>query len=48
MSALAGTTSERALILAPQGRDANIAAGILREGGLVAIQLKSNLSCSIS
>src|SRR6516164_2860541 len=27
---------ERALILAPQGRDANIAAGILREGGLVA------------
>jgi signal transduction histidine kinase/CheY-like chemotaxis protein len=30
------TTSERALILAPQGRDANIAADILREGGLVA------------
>jgi signal transduction histidine kinase/CheY-like chemotaxis protein len=30
------TTSERALILAPQGRDANVAADILREGGLVA------------
>jgi signal transduction histidine kinase/CheY-like chemotaxis protein len=30
------TTSERALILAPQGRDANIAADILHEGGLVA------------
>ena len=36
MSALFDTTSERALILAPQGRDANIAADILREGGLVA------------
>jgi signal transduction histidine kinase/CheY-like chemotaxis protein len=30
------TTSERALILAPQGRDAHVAAGILLEGGLVA------------
>jgi signal transduction histidine kinase len=30
------TTSERALILAPHGRDANVAAGILREGGVVA------------
>jgi signal transduction histidine kinase len=36
MSTLADTSSERALILAPQGRDANIAAGILREAGLVA------------
>ena len=36
MSTLFDTTSERALILAPQGRDANISAGILREGGLVA------------
>jgi signal transduction histidine kinase len=36
MSTLANTTSERALILAPQGRDATVAAGILREGGLVA------------
>jgi hypothetical protein len=30
------TTSERALILAPHGRDADVAAGILREGGLIA------------
>jgi hypothetical protein len=30
------TTSERALILAPQGRDASVAVGILREGGLLA------------
>jgi signal transduction histidine kinase/CheY-like chemotaxis protein len=30
------TTSERALILAPQGRDAQVAVGILLEGGLVA------------
>ena len=30
------TISERALILAPQGRDALVAAGILREGGLTA------------
>jgi signal transduction histidine kinase/CheY-like chemotaxis protein len=30
------TTSERALILAPHGRDAPVAVGILREGGLVA------------
>ena len=36
MSALFDTTSERALILAPQGRDANIAADILRDGGLIA------------
>jgi signal transduction histidine kinase/CheY-like chemotaxis protein len=36
MSALFDTKPERALILAPQGRDANIAAGILREGGLIA------------
>jgi signal transduction histidine kinase/CheY-like chemotaxis protein len=36
VSALFDTTSERALILAPQGRDANIAADVLREGGLVA------------
>ncbi len=36
MSALFDTRSERALILAPQGRDANIAADILREGGFVA------------
>jgi len=28
--------SERVLILAPQGRDAVVAAGIVREGGLVA------------
>jgi signal transduction histidine kinase/CheY-like chemotaxis protein len=36
VSALFDTTSERALILAPQGRDAHVAAGILLEGGLVA------------
>jgi DNA-binding NtrC family response regulator len=30
------TISERAVILAPQGRDALVAAGILREGGLTA------------
>jgi signal transduction histidine kinase/ActR/RegA family two-component response regulator len=30
------TSSERALILAPHGRDAHVAAGILSEGGLVA------------
>ena len=36
MSTLFDTTSERALILAPQGRDAHVAAGILLEGGLVA------------
>jgi signal transduction histidine kinase len=30
------TSSQRAVILAPQGRDAGIAAGILREGGLSA------------
>ena len=36
MSTPADTTSERVLILAPQGRDASVAAGILRESGLVA------------
>lgn len=36
MSTLDHTTSERTLILAPQGRDANVAASILREAGLVA------------
>lgn len=36
VSTLFDTTSERALILAPQGRDSNIAADVLREGGLVA------------
>ena len=36
MSTVFATASERALILAPQGRDANVAAGILREGGLIA------------
>jgi signal transduction histidine kinase len=36
VSATFNTTSERALILAPQGRDAHVAAGILLEGGLVA------------
>jgi len=30
------TSSQRAVILAPQGRDARIAAGILQEGGLAA------------
>jgi signal transduction histidine kinase/CheY-like chemotaxis protein len=37
-----GSVSERALILAPKGRDALVAAGILREGGLVA-EICSNL-----
>jgi DNA-binding NtrC family response regulator len=36
VSTLFNTTSERVLILAPQGRDASVAADILREGGLVA------------
>jgi signal transduction histidine kinase/CheY-like chemotaxis protein len=36
LNALFDTVSERAIILAPQGRDAQIAAGILREGGLTA------------
>lgn len=36
MSTLVDTRSERALILAPQGRDASVAAGILRESGLAA------------
>jgi len=34
MTPLFDTISERAVILAPQGRDATVAAGILREGGL--------------
>jgi signal transduction histidine kinase len=34
-SVLTETTSERALILAPQGRDAQIAAMILKEGGFL-------------
>ena len=36
MSARFDTSSERALILAPQGRDAQVAAGILREGAMTA------------
>jgi signal transduction histidine kinase len=36
VSTLFDTTSERALILAPHGRDARVAADILSEGGLVA------------
>jgi signal transduction histidine kinase/ActR/RegA family two-component response regulator len=36
VSTLFETISERALILAPHGRDANVAAGILREDGLIA------------
>jgi signal transduction histidine kinase len=36
VSALFDTTSERVLILAPHGRDANVAADLLREGGLIA------------
>ena len=36
MSDLIDTLSERALILAPRGRDAIVAAGILREAGLTA------------
>jgi signal transduction histidine kinase len=36
VNTLFNTTSERALVLAPHGRDANVAAGILREGGLIA------------
>jgi signal transduction histidine kinase/ActR/RegA family two-component response regulator len=36
VSTLFDTISERALILAPHGRDANVAAGILREDGLIA------------
>ena len=34
------TISERAIILAPQGRDAFVAADILREGGLTAVICK--------
>jgi signal transduction histidine kinase len=34
MTTLFDTISERAVILAPQGRDATVAASILREGGL--------------
>ena len=36
MNTLFDTISERAVILAPQGRDAQVAANILREGGLTA------------
>jgi signal transduction histidine kinase len=36
LETLFDTTSERAIILAPQGRDAQVAASILREGGLTA------------
>jgi signal transduction histidine kinase len=36
LNKLFDTLSERAVILAPQGRDALVAAGILREGGLTA------------
>jgi signal transduction histidine kinase/ActR/RegA family two-component response regulator len=36
LNSLFDTISERAVILAPQGRDALVAAGILREGGLAA------------
>ena len=36
MTTAFNTSSQRAVILAPQGRDARIAAGILQEGGLTA------------
>jgi signal transduction histidine kinase/CheY-like chemotaxis protein len=36
LTKLSGTISERAVVLAPQGRDALVGAGILREGGLAA------------
>jgi signal transduction histidine kinase/CheY-like chemotaxis protein len=36
LNTLLDTISERAVILAPQGRDAQVAANILREGGLTA------------
>jgi DNA-binding NtrC family response regulator len=36
MSTVVDTTSERALILAPQGRDATVAASILHDAGLIA------------
>ena len=36
MNTVLDANSERVLILAPQGRDAVVAAGIVREGGLVA------------
>jgi signal transduction histidine kinase/CheY-like chemotaxis protein len=36
MSTLSDATSERVLILAPQGRDASVAASILHDGGLIA------------
>jgi signal transduction histidine kinase len=36
MSTLSDATSERVLILAPQGRDASVAASILRDSGLIA------------
>ena len=31
-----GDTSERAIVLAPTGRDANVAASLIREAGFVA------------
>ena len=36
MNSASTTSSQRAVILAPQGRDARIAAGILQEGGVTA------------
>jgi len=36
VNTLFDTISERAVILAPQGRDAQVAAKLLREGGLTA------------
>ncbi|HSQ19760.1 MAG TPA: histidine kinase dimerization/phospho-acceptor domain-containing protein, partial [Blastocatellia bacterium] len=36
MSTALATTSQRALVLAPQGRNARVAASILQEGGLTA------------
>ena len=41
MTTAFATSSQRAVILAPQGRDAGVAAGILREGGLHADICKS-------
>jgi signal transduction histidine kinase len=42
MTTLFDTISERAVILAPQGRDATVAASILREGGL-AVEICNDL-----
>ena len=36
MTTASTTSSQRAVILAPQGRDARIAANVLQEGGLTA------------